>query len=135
MPFVLSGLHLGRAVIVNLPGEPIVDYQIHAQSLVPGGFVAVALLVMMPVGIRNYHAGGQFVLAYCLGHVSGEKIEGEYPLAAGNPQVMGGQITYARRYAPQALARKVAAAHAECDRAAAVVLGHDQPCARVGDVP
>ena len=42
VPFVLSGLQLGTAVIVNLPGEPIVDYQIHAQSLLPGGFVAVA---------------------------------------------------------------------------------------------
>jgi len=42
VPFVLSGLHLGSAVIVNLPGEPIVDYQIFAQSLLPGGFVAVA---------------------------------------------------------------------------------------------
>ena len=42
VPFVITGLQLGKAVIVNMPGEPIVDYQIHAQSLLPGGFVAVA---------------------------------------------------------------------------------------------
>jgi putative membrane-bound dehydrogenase-like protein len=42
VPVLLSGLQLGDAVIVNLPGEPIVDYQIYAQSLLPGGFVAVA---------------------------------------------------------------------------------------------
>ena len=37
-----SGLTLGKAVIVNLPGEPLIDYQFHAQSLLPDGFVAVA---------------------------------------------------------------------------------------------
>ena len=40
--FVISGLTLGKAVIVNLPGEPLIDYQFHAQSLLPDGFVAVA---------------------------------------------------------------------------------------------
>jgi|SRR5215469_2401401 len=43
---------------------------------------------------------GAFVLAYRLEHAdTGEWIDGQYPLASGNPQVMGGQITYARRYA------------------------------------
>lgn len=43
---------------------------------------------------------GKFVLAYRLMHVSGEKDSGEYPLTAtGTPQVIGGAITYARRYA------------------------------------
>lgn len=42
VPIVLSALDLGAAVIVNMPGEPIVDYQIRAQALLPGGFVAVA---------------------------------------------------------------------------------------------
>ncbi len=41
----------------------------------------------------------KFVLAYCLGHISGDKITGEYPLPSSNPQTMGGAITYARRYA------------------------------------
>lgn len=43
--------------------------------------------------------GSQFVLAYELRHSSGEELAGLYPLKAGTPQEMGGQITYARRYA------------------------------------
>ena len=42
VPIIVSGLTLGRAVIVSLPGEPLIDYQLHAQSLLPGGFVAGA---------------------------------------------------------------------------------------------
>jgi hypothetical protein len=43
---------------------------------------------------------GQFVLRYRLEHApTGEHIEGDYPLSSGTPQTMGGQITYARRYA------------------------------------
>lgn len=44
-------------------------------------------------------AGDKFVLRYELGHLSGETKTGEYPLPSGNPQTMGGAITYARRYA------------------------------------
>jgi ERF superfamily len=42
---------------------------------------------------------GKLVLAYKLMHVSGESIEGEYPLPQGTPQQVGSAITYARRYA------------------------------------
>lgn len=42
---------------------------------------------------------GNFVLAYELRHESGEEIGGFYPLGRGTPQVIGGEITYARRYA------------------------------------
>lgn len=42
---------------------------------------------------------GKFVLAYELRHVSGDVIEGEYPLPTqGTPQEVGSAITYARRY-------------------------------------
>lgn len=41
---------------------------------------------------------GQFVLRYMLMHSSGERIEGEYPIKGGNPQAVGSEITYARRY-------------------------------------
>jgi hypothetical protein len=44
---------------------------------------------------------GHFVLAYQLRHVSGQSIEGVYPLpdpGRGKPQEMGSAITYARRY-------------------------------------
>jgi hypothetical protein len=42
---------------------------------------------------------GQFVLSYSLIHEAGEERTGTYPLpASGNPQQIGGVITYARRY-------------------------------------
>lgn len=41
----------------------------------------------------------QFVLAYELRHISGEQIDGVYPLPErGTPQEIGSAITYARRY-------------------------------------
>lgn len=43
--------------------------------------------------------GEKFVLRYELGHISGEVKTGDYPLPTGNPQTMGGAITYARRNA------------------------------------
>lgn len=42
---------------------------------------------------------GKFVLAYVLRHTSGEEDEGTYPLTGSTPQMLGGAITYARRYA------------------------------------
>ena len=47
---------------------------------------------------RPTMSAGEFVLAYELLHTSGESRGGEYPLGKGNPQLMGGLITYARRY-------------------------------------
>lgn len=41
---------------------------------------------------------GEFVLRYALRHVSGESIEGKYPLGTGNAQQRGSEISYARRY-------------------------------------
>ncbi len=44
-------------------------------------------------------ADGRMVLVYELRHLSGESIEGMYPLPdRGTPQEVGGAITYARRY-------------------------------------
>jgi hypothetical protein len=43
---------------------------------------------------------GRFVLRYALIHAeSGDEYSGEYPLAEGNPQQQGSEITYAKRYA------------------------------------
>jgi hypothetical protein len=43
---------------------------------------------------------GGFVLSFELRHVSGDSIEGQWPLPLqGGPQVQGSAITYARRYA------------------------------------
>ncbi|MBN2024693.1 MAG: hypothetical protein JW809_18085 [Pirellulales bacterium] len=41
-PLDLSCLQIGDARIVHLPGEPLVDFQLYAQELAPGRFVAVA---------------------------------------------------------------------------------------------
>jgi hypothetical protein len=38
----LSALRLGPATILHLPGEPFVEYQLHAQAVRPGDFIAVA---------------------------------------------------------------------------------------------
>ncbi len=41
-PIELSSLQMGNLHIVNLPGEPLVDFQLFAQGVKPGDFVAVA---------------------------------------------------------------------------------------------
>jgi ERF superfamily len=49
-------------------------------------------------------AGDRFVLAYRLLHISGEALDGEYPLpSTGTPQQLGSALTYARRYCLSAL--------------------------------
>jgi hypothetical protein len=48
---------------------------------------------------RPTRRDGQFVLAYELRHISGEQIDGEWPLPdRGTPQEIGSAVTYARRY-------------------------------------
>lgn len=41
-PILLSCLNFERAAIVHLPGEPFIEYQLHAQALRPDAFVCVA---------------------------------------------------------------------------------------------
>ena len=41
-PIVLSSLAIGDVHLVHLPGEAFVEYQLFAQSVLPGRFVAVA---------------------------------------------------------------------------------------------
>lgn len=41
-PVVLSALHLGDISLLHLPAECFVEYQLRAQQLVPGSFVAAA---------------------------------------------------------------------------------------------
>lgn len=65
------------------------------------------------------HRGDGFFLHYCLRHVSGETVEGFYPLpATGTPQQIGSAITYARRYALTAVTG-IAPADDDDDAAAA----------------
>jgi hypothetical protein len=41
-PIELTCLDLGRAAVLHLPGEPFIEYQLHAQACRPGTFVCVA---------------------------------------------------------------------------------------------
>ena len=41
-PLELSALRIGDVHVLHLPGEAMVEYQLYAQSLLPGAFVAVA---------------------------------------------------------------------------------------------
>ncbi len=41
-PLDVAALRLGRAVVIHLPGEPMLDFQKYAQRELPGDFVAVA---------------------------------------------------------------------------------------------
>jgi hypothetical protein len=41
-PIQVSSLQLGKVHILNLPGEPMLDFQLFAQQAQPGDFVAVA---------------------------------------------------------------------------------------------
>lgn len=67
-------------------------------------------------------ADGRFVLYYALIHAaSGEREEGEWPLHGGTAQQQGSEVTYARRYALQAVTG--AAAEGEDDDGAAASRG------------
>jgi hypothetical protein len=41
-PMEITSLDFGKAAILHLPGEPFVEYQLHAQKLRPDSFVCVA---------------------------------------------------------------------------------------------
>ncbi len=41
-PIELTSLQIGSVYVLHLPGEPMIDFQLYAQSLKPGAFVAVA---------------------------------------------------------------------------------------------
>jgi hypothetical protein len=41
-PIEVTALHVGPAVVLSLPGEPFIEYQLKAQSLRPDAFVCVA---------------------------------------------------------------------------------------------
>ncbi|MBB1153965.1 ERF family protein [Amycolatopsis dendrobii] len=65
---------------------------------------AAVLPLLSKVGLawttRPTIEDGKFVLRYQFRHVSGEMLEGAYPLpSASRPQEIGSAITYARRYA------------------------------------
>jgi len=41
-PIEVTCLDLGRAAVLHLPGEPFIEYQLHAQTCLPDTFVCVA---------------------------------------------------------------------------------------------
>ncbi len=69
-PIVLSALHLGPVVLLHLPGECFVEYQLRAQSLAPDRFVAVAAYGdggpwYVPVKEEYPHGGYEVSVAFC----------------------------------------------------------------------
>lgn len=41
-PIIVSAMQIGDVFILNLPGEAFIEYQLYAQGIMPGEFVAVA---------------------------------------------------------------------------------------------
>jgi hypothetical protein len=65
----MSLLSLGEASVLFLPGEPFVEYQLHAQSLVPDRFLAVAAncgddFLYLPTAAA-FAQGGYEVESFC----------------------------------------------------------------------
>ena len=88
-------------------------------------FPALAYLGLFWVTLPTMD-GDRFVLRYRLEHSpSGEFVTGDYPLPSGNPQTMGGAITYARRYALCAVLG-LAPAEDDDDAAAATAEARDR---------
>lgn len=58
-PLKVSYLRIGPAHIVHLPGEALLEFQLYAQSLLPGEFVAVAAYGDLGPGYICYRAAFQ----------------------------------------------------------------------------
>jgi len=93
--------HIGKDAEADIPTKTGGRYKYNYADL------ATITDALMPLlGARGLaftacptlNSGGQFVLAYRLGHVDGGDICGFYPLGTGTPQQLGSAITYARRY-------------------------------------
>jgi len=69
VPFDLSALEIGPAVILNLPGEVMVDFQLYAQQVAPDRFVAVAAYADCATGYictQQAYAEGGYEPTDCL---------------------------------------------------------------------
>ena len=69
LSYHLSLLRIGGAKILFLPGEPFVEYQLYAQSLIPDEFLAVAgncsdNFLYLPLA-KHFEEGGYEVDSYC----------------------------------------------------------------------
>jgi hypothetical protein len=94
LPEIPKGRH---AKVVTTKGTYEYDY----AGLADISRLLLPLLGKMGLSFiaRPTHVDGRYVLQCRLLHLSGEHIDGEYPLTAGaSPQALGSQITYGRRY-------------------------------------
>jgi hypothetical protein len=70
VPLVLSALRLNDISILHLPGEVFVEYQLRAQQMRPGRFVAVAAYgddgpFYIPTREEYPHGGYEVSFAFC----------------------------------------------------------------------
>lgn len=90
--------HIGKDRSANIkPGFSYryADLAVISKALLP----VMGELGLSFSALPTLAENGQLVMDYALRHVSGEQIDGRYPLpASGTPQQIGSAITYARRY-------------------------------------
>src|SRR5262249_44144095 len=86
-PIVLSALHVNDVDLLHLPAECFVEYQVRAQQLRPGGFVATAAYGdggpwYIPTRQEYPHGGYEVSVAFCDPDVDGVLTRGMQALLA-----------------------------------------------------
>lgn len=93
--------HISKSETAKVPTKAGGSYQYTYADLADVSREVLPLLGKLGLSFtsRPTLADGRLVLVYELRHISGEQIDGVYPLpGSGTPQEIGGAITYARRY-------------------------------------
>ncbi len=70
IPLTLSALHVNENVLLHLPGEPFVEYQLRAQALAPNRFIATAGYGdggpwYIPTAEAYFQGGYEVKVAFC----------------------------------------------------------------------
>lgn len=86
-PIVLSALHLGDIALLHLPAESFIEYQLRAQEIAPGKFVATAAYGdggpwYIPVKEEYPNGGYEVSVAFCDAEVDPILTEGMKALLA-----------------------------------------------------
>lgn len=92
---------VGKTQTARVPTRQGGEYTYTYASLADVTDAAMPLLVAHDIAwvcVPRQAAGGGYELAGTLLHVSGETLEGALPLHGNDPQVIGGAMTYFRRY-------------------------------------
>lgn len=111
------------ADVKNAQGKKLYDYKYADLADVSQEMLPRLGALGLAFTSRPTMLDGNFVLAYSLTHVSGDREDGIYPLpVSGTPQQVGSAITYARRYCLCAVTG--VAPDSDDDDAAAAEVGH-----------